>query len=277
MSSAARRSACTCRSLPGRGAARWMGSGVLAVLVAYAALVVALNSCASTPLRIDPLERRCGEPVVDADLALAREHAPWIYNEIDATGGRQDLPAPVDYDGNLDGDDNWENFPYCELVPTVSYAHLETATHHFLTYHVFHPRDWEPFDLGLHMTHEGDGENLQVVVEKAGGEVVMLFTQAHYSGRVHCRDGAGFASGEEPAHPTLLLIDDEGRPNAHGKHAAVFIEARGHGIYGALDRSARVEVSTEGRARFARKGLVFRPGRSTASTGPSSSGNTRSQ
>ncbi len=232
-------------------------------LIAAAALAAAaagwlawLNACA-TPLRIDPLERRCPEPLADADLELARAYAPWLYQEVDARGGRQDIPAPIDFDGNLDGDDNWESFPACELVPTVYYAHRETLTHHFLCYHVFHPRDWERFDLGLNLTHEGDGENLAVAVDKATGEVVLLFTQAHYRGGAYAN--GGFADGERALRGPFTCVGDDGRPGAGGRHAAVFVESKGHGIYGALGDGSRVALAPDGRARFERQGLVLRP------------------
>jgi len=248
------------RSRPRRGARgrRRSASLVAFVFVAsYGALVVQLNACSATPLRVDPLERRCTEPVVDADLELARRYAPWVFHEVHAGGGRQDLPAPVDFDGNLSGDDDWESFPRCELVPTLYYARLATATHDFLTYHVFHPRDWEPFELpGLHLTHEGDGENLQVVVERASGRVVLLFTQAHYRGdAVAPRGELGFRE-EAP----LLLFDDAGRLAADGTHAGVFVESKGHGIYALGDARARV-VRDDGPPRFEREGLVLRPAR----------------
>jgi hypothetical protein len=235
---------------------RWLKRAVLALLVAYAVFTLAFNWLTSAPVRVDPIERRSGEPVVDAHLEIARKYAPQIYNEVDAEGGRQDLPAPVDFDGNLDGEDNWENFPYCELVPTVSYAHLETATHRFLTYHIFHPRDWEPFELpGLHLTHEGDGENLQVVVEKASGRVVLLFTQAHYRGKAYVSPGTPGESRER-----FWLADEDGRIGDSGTHPAIFVEAKGHGIYGIGNNDSRVRVEgSEG--RFERRGLVLRPAR----------------
>lgn len=238
---------------------RWIVASISAFALASAWLVW-LNACAA-PLRVEPVLRKCREPVVDGDLELARRYAPWMYHEIDARGGRQDIPAPLDFDGNLDGDDNWENLPRCALVPTVTYAHLETATHHFLAYHVFHPRDWEPFDLGVHMTHEGDGENLAVVVDKTSQRVVLLFTQAHYCGGAYADDDDGFASAERDLRGPFLRTDDFGRPAPDGTHAAVFVGARGHGIYGALGDDSRVRVDADGRARFERNGIVLRPAR----------------
>jgi hypothetical protein len=232
--------------------------GALAILVA--AGLVPLNACRGA-LRVDPLRKGAGAPLVDGDLALARTYAPLVYLEIHASGGRQDLPAPVDFDGDLDGGNNWENLARFELVPTLYYAVLESGTHWFLTYHIFHPRDWEPFDLGVHMTHEGDGENLQVVVEKASGAVVLLFTQAHYCGGVYVPARSEFGDGSEEIRGELLLVDDGGRPSDSGKHAAVFVESKGHGIYGARDARARVEVDAGGAVRFEAQGLVLRPAR----------------
>lgn len=251
----------------------WVRGTAITLVGCYVALVALVNGCASGPLRIEPLERRSAAAVVDDDLELARRHAPWLYHEVHPRGGRQDLPAPVDFDGNLSGDDNWESFPRCELLPTVYYACLETATHWFLTYHVFHPRDWEPLELpGLHLTHEGDGENLQVVVEKERGRVVLLFAQAHYRGKAYAPPGEPGFRQDEP----LLLVDDEGRLDASGTHPAVFVESRGHGIYGLGDRHARVVHDDDGGLRFERGGLVLRPARGAEPVGEPVPGSTRS-
>ena len=67
---------------------RWVV--ISSALIAVAAWLVWLNAGA-TPLRIEPVERRSGEPVVDSDLELARRYAPWVLHEVHATGGRQDL------------------------------------------------------------------------------------------------------------------------------------------------------------------------------------------
>lgn len=238
----------------------WSRPGRLALLVLALGLV-ALNTTCTSPLVEPPLTRASAPPVVDDDLALARRHAPWVLHAADVEAGRQDLPAPVDFDGNLRGDDNWESFPRHELLPTVYYAVLSTPTHHFLTYHLFHPRDWEPVRLGLHLTHENDGENLQVVVERASGRVVLLLAQAHYRSRAHAVVGAGFAAGEEDLHEPPLLLDADGRPDPDGTHPAVFVESHGHGIYSASDACAEVTVAADGCVRFEDGGYVLRPAR----------------
>ena len=166
---------------------------VVGALVAVPA--VALNLGVREPLRVDPLRTVGIPPVVDERVELAKLYAPWIYHAVHPTKGRQDLPTRIDFDGNLRGADNWESFPFYELPPTVYYAVVETETHWFLTYHLFHPRDWEHVRLGLHRTHENDGENLQVVVDKRSEHVVLLFTQAHFAGGVYANPGSPFSAG----------------------------------------------------------------------------------
>ncbi len=197
--------------------------------------------------------------LVDRHLELARRYAPFVYHEIHPTKGRQDLPTRVDFDGDFRGDNNWENFERYSLPPTLYYAVVETESHWFVTYHIFHPRDWSWIRIGVHLTHENDGENLQVVVDKASGDVVLLFTQAHYWGRVHAPASTGFGSGSEPLRDTLVLVDDAGRPDNSGRHAAVYVEAYGHGIYALADSD--VVLDDDGHATFENHGRIFYPAR----------------
>jgi hypothetical protein len=221
--------------------------------------LTALNLTCSAPLRVEPLASMDTPLVGDADLELARRYAPVIFHAVHPEQGRQDLPTRVDFDGDLRGDNNWEHMPRFALPPTAYYAVLRTETHLFLTYHLFHPRDWEHVRLGVHLTHENDGENLQVVVDRASGEVVLLFTQAHYCGEAYAVEGAGFGDGEEDLAGVPILLDEDGRPAASGTHAAVYVQARGHGIYGVTADGDEVQIDAEGRATFDCAGLVLRP------------------
>jgi hypothetical protein len=233
--------------------ARWIAVG-LGLL--WVSVLVPLNAC-NTLVRQDPLRRGHQRAVVDDNLELARRYAPWVYHAAHASLGRQDLPCPVDFDGDLSGDNHWDNMPFYELLPTLYYAVLETESHWFVSYHLFHARDWTHLDLGLHLTHEGDGENLQVVVEKASAEVVLLYTQAHYRGQVHGVET--FASGSERLRSPLHLVDREGRVGLGQPHAAIYVEQGGHGIY-AVAESRDVGMN-QGRLALNRPGWIFRPAR----------------
>jgi hypothetical protein len=240
---------------------RRLRRGALATALLAVVLLLSLNCCA-TPLREEPVTTHAAPLTTDAQLELARAYAPAVYQAVDPEGGRQDLPTRVDFDGTMRGDDNWETFPRFALPPVVYYAVLRTRTHLFITFHLFHPRDWEPVRLGVNDTHENDGENLQVVVDRASGRVVLLFTQAHYFGAAHWSDGSGFADGEdEEREARLLLVDDEGVPSPEGRHAAVYVEPRGHGILGALDEDAGVTIAEGGAATFAEAGITLLPAR----------------
>ncbi len=218
-------------------------------------------SCRST-LRIEDAKRTERPLVVDEHVELARRYAPWIWHETHPTLGRQDVPARVDFDGDLRGDDNWDDFPFYALEPTVYYAVLETETHWFLTYHLFHPRDWAPVRLGLNDTHENDGENLQVVVSKESGLPVLLFTQAHFEGEAYARPDGGFADGDEELRGTFWTVGDDGCARDAGTHVAVFVESQGHGIYGMGPPRDGAAFAPDGcDATFACHGLVYRPAR----------------
>ncbi|MCA8922055.1 MAG: hypothetical protein KDD82_09615 [Planctomycetes bacterium] len=239
------------------------------------AWLLLVNCSGSGELRHDPLRAVTAPLSSDAHLALAARYAPWIYHEVHPDYGRQDLPTRVDFDGDLLGANNWDHLADFELPPTVYYAVLETETHWFLSYHLFHPRDWSYLRIGFNETHENDGENLQVVVSKASGRPVLLFTQAHFFGAVHADPDAGFRAGEESLRAPLLTLDARGVPSPAGTHAGVFVEGYGHGIYGALDPSLELEVGADGSPRFPGAGLVFRPaapGEAVAEPDPSASG-----
>jgi hypothetical protein len=106
-----------------------------------------------------------------AEIAL--RWAPIHYQDVDTTGshalaGKSDYITRYDFDGNLNGRDNWDNTG-TNTDAAVYYSVLETSTHYYLTYLFFHPRDWidHPF---FETEHENDGEGVLEIVEKDGSE-----------------------------------------------------------------------------------------------------------
>lgn len=191
--------------------------------------------------------------------SIVGQYAPFVYAEMDKSGGRQDIISNNDFDGDLVGNNNWENFDRFELKPTVYYAILETRTHYFISYHLFHPRDWNHFTVWLNDTHENDGENFQVVVRKSDGRVVLLWTQAHYRSRVYTIADSGIESGATRVAGEFQTVGANGVPSEKGTHACVFVESQGHGIYGTLGSHSDVRVNADGSFRFKNgTGLLFR-------------------
>ena len=215
---------------------------VLGIVLALLALVgvqagLVLSSSPMHPVRAETLLPDAARAPVDDDLALARQFAPWLLHETHRELGRQDIPSAMDLDGDGDARDDWEDLPRFELVPTVYYTVARSATHVFLTYHLYHPRDWAELQLGLQDTHEGDGESLQVVVSLATMEPVLLTTQAHYDAWSYAPVLGSITIGEETLRGDFDLSTG---------HVNVYVESGGHGIYGARDPRAANRLARTG-------------------------------
>lgn len=201
-------------------------AGALVAILLLAQVVLVATAPPMRPLLEEPLLPDAAEAPVDDMLWLARAFGPWLLHETDPELGRQDIPAAMDFDGDRDARDNWEDLPRHELVPTVYYTVVETGTHYVVSYHLYHPRDWARVQLGIQDTHEGDGENVQVVVAKDSMEVVLLTAQAHYQMWSYAAFPGPIRGDEETLRGTFEIIEG---------HPMVLVESGGHGIYGSLD------------------------------------------
>jgi hypothetical protein len=185
-----------------------------------------------------------------ADRAIASRFAPVVYQAL-GDHPRGDYITNFDFDGDWRGDNNWANaddkrFP---LKAYVYYSLSETATHYFITYAFFHPRDYkggsvrgavlseaikegvrrggryDPTGLSSEavLAHENDMEGCLVVVRKNGADVasatvVVVETLAHdrflkYAARSFAANG--FARvGVEDGRPVLYV-----EPKGHGVSA----------------------------------------------------------
>lgn len=165
-------------------------------------------------------EPRHGDPY----RSLAERYAPMLAQET-WWWPKADYPARFDFDGDWQGDNNWENAEEGASQAYVYYAVMETDTHWFAIYNVFHPRDYSDKCV-VGTCHENDNEGLILTIRKDGsefGKLEVMETLAHnnvYSftndrsirGNVHNIDG-GIDFYQET-------------------HPVVFIESGGHGIYG---------------------------------------------
>jgi hypothetical protein len=131
---------------------------------------------------------------VTADEVAVR-WAPIHYQDTDDSSPREDFLATFTYDGNFDGDDNWDNLGDFPPYGWVYYAVAETCTHWFISYGFFHPHDWsdgflpsgKTFDRYGYLVdegqeHENDLEDAIFVVRKADGPFGRLdavLTQGH--------------------------------------------------------------------------------------------------
>ncbi len=175
---------------------------------------------------------------------LAYYWAPVWYQDVDNTFARGDYITKFDYDGDLVGNNNWDNIHNYPLNAYVYYSVVETSTHWFLGYYDFHPRDWSLVDwadlFGL-FQHENDMEGLLIVISKrneiasvADGDFLCMITQAH---------GFYFQYRDKNAEPSKWVTD--GHEDIDGDvefssfdghpHPIAYVESKGHGVYGGGD------------------------------------------
>jgi hypothetical protein len=166
-----------------------------------------------------------------ADLAL--RWAPIHYQDVDRTGlhalgGRSDFITRYDFDGNLNGRDNWDHAGQ-DIAAAAYYSVLETSTHYYLTYFFFHPRDWvdHPFFEG---EHENDGEGVLEIVEKDGaayGTLKAAVTVAHSDFYSYVPAGSDWSGGGETIDGTIRTRSS---PHDAFQHPVTAQQVQGHGL-----------------------------------------------
>lgn len=141
-----------------------------------------------------------------AQRNVAIHWSPFLYQ---ASVNNYDIPTGFDFDYDWDGYNNWFNSTFFvnQFVAKVYYSYQESTDYIFLNYLVYHPRDFKAL-----FGHEHDLEGVQVIVAKdlgvPNGRFVAIVTFAH---------GSFYVS----YYPQFI----------NGSHPAVYIEAKGHGIY----------------------------------------------
>jgi hypothetical protein len=181
----------------------------------------------------------------DWHARLARHWAPVIFQNVEVGAGnplgRYDFLTSADFDGDTNAGNNWEHaddavrtdFP---LRPSVYYAVIETETHYYVTYSLFHPRDWtwstavQGLPLGPSaLTHENDLESATLVIlkDKGFGELRLVGTVCHLNN--YC-----FVAGSGISIKTwaLDLAGGDAITRYYQGRPCLFVESGGHGIGG---------------------------------------------
>ncbi len=168
---------------------------------------------------------------------LARYYSPVIIQDVGCTRFG-DYITRIDYDGDYIGANNWDNLgerinefpPIYEkerpLPANVYYALMETNTHYFIWYALFHPAD----DYYCHdFSHENDLEGIVLCVRKDGtayGDLRMVQLQAHWHFYQYIPPGeTGIINDEDDIDGTIEL--DTTYP---GVHPRVYVQGGGHGL-----------------------------------------------
>ncbi len=177
---------------------------------------------------------------------VARTYAPAFYQDLASRhGGRADLPLRIDFDGTLATADSWESLDAAAAAAAaggagsgvdwgayVYWAAVETDTHWFVSYWLYHPQDWNNAYFGGcgpgSDCHENDLEGVLVVVERdladaaSPGRLLLMETIAHDQFFQYVSDPR--------VGPGTETIDGPVLPVAGARGPRVYVEAKGHGI-----------------------------------------------
>jgi hypothetical protein len=182
------------------------------------------------------------------DREIAAQFAP-VFQQGLGSNVRADYITNFDFDGDWKGGNNWNNLdnPEFALRAWVYFSLVETATHYFVHYAIFHPRDYKG-DLKtsnviegliragierlgrdptggladeIALSHENDLEGCLVVASKAGNDlskakVEYVETMAHNQYLKFRVQGAE--------------ASDDRAVEMRGQRPVLFVEPRGHGV-----------------------------------------------
>jgi len=170
---------------------------------------------------------------------LAEKWAPFVAQET-WWQPKADIPTRFDFDGDWNGDNNWDNMDAGTSQAYVHYAAVETNSHWFLHYNFFHPRDYSDNCIAG-TCHENDNEGIILTVRKDGsefGSLELMETLAHNNVYSYANDNRL----RKGAHDIDAKID-----LYEGHRPMVFLEAGGHG---ALAVGARNSTFSAARKDF---------------------------
>lgn len=114
---------------------------------------------------------------VQADTkTIADIYAPTIFQGLGPVPEADEFTR-VDFDGDWNPDNNWDNMPLFSRPRTVYYDVMESEKHFFITYAFYFPRDYAAWCIWVHC-HENDFEGMRVTVKKPG-QVIKVEGLAH--------------------------------------------------------------------------------------------------
>lgn len=210
------------------------------------------------------------------DKQIAAQFAPVIYQGL-GDQPRFDYITNFDFDGDWKGDNNWANAGQKRyaLSAYVYYSVIETATHYFVHYAMFHPRDYKGglntsalLDVlikegvrragkdptgraeDVALSHENDLEGALVVAEKRGTALAQAVVQ-YVETMAHNRY-LKYRSGEVRSRIGMLVRMEE-------QHPLLFIEPKGHGVERYIGTREQLKRSVKGVLTYSYTGSADDP------------------
>ena len=186
--------------------------------------------------------------IANREHEIAARFAPVFYQAL-GENKRSDYVTNFDFDGDWRGDNNWahSNDHHFQLKAYVYYAVVETTTHYFIHYAVFHTRDYKGGELkgtilselmragakragkydptGIAeesaLAHENDIEGCLVAVAKNGNDLNRA--KAVFVETLRHNTFAKYAASETSENDAKGFRTADERP-------LLYIEPKGHGL-----------------------------------------------
>ncbi len=164
---------------------------------------------------------------------LALRYGPIHHQDVhtrgqNSLGGAADYITAVDFDGDEDASNNWDNAgdPRFPLSAHAYFSVVETASHWFVTYQFFHPRDWS--STFFETEHENDSEGVMLAVARDGsrfGALRAAVTVVHSDFYSFVPEGSRWSAGRESIDGKLTLV-----PFAGELHPVTAQQAETHAL-----------------------------------------------
>lgn len=187
-----------------------------------------------------------------AQAATEPIHQRWAPVIMQGAASDADFITTADFDGNRIGNDNWDNFDKFPKPAAVYYDVKETASHWFIFYTLFHPRDYTPDPECPISCHENDAESIQVVIRKDGtpnGKLEIMQTLAHGDITLYTNE-PGIAGGAMKVSGPITLTNG---------HPTIYVEQYGHGIFGTPGESVSANPLAVKIVRYLPTGIAGEP------------------
>jgi hypothetical protein len=170
---------------------------------------------------------------------LALNWAPIHHQDVDPTGGvfvdhslagKSDYVAAMNFDGDWNALNNWENTATDSVKGVGYYTVVESGSHYFITYAFFHPRDWTDLNIGSVGEHENDLEAILTIIAKDStkfGEMIGGVTVFHNDFYLYATANSGLTDGADGSIQSTPLTLEVHNGSFHPVTAQ---EAKGHGM-----------------------------------------------
>jgi hypothetical protein len=181
------------------------------------------------------------------DRQVAAQFAPVFYQGL-GENPRSDYITKFDFDGDWRGDNNWNNAADLKLPlrAFIYYSVSETATHYFIHYAVFHPRDYKGGQVRGLVLSDLLTTGAKIVGDRDPTGLLAEATSAHENDMegalvVAAKDGPNLANARVEYVETLIHnrfvpyainaeIKNVRLVRTEGQAVVLYIEPRGHGI-----------------------------------------------